>query len=196
MILVLLSLALGVAGAGTTTFPGDHWTAARVRSLGDPFSPIAAVFNDHITVLVLALTALAIVLAVRRGRPDALFVIACAALARPLLQVPRAIIDRPRPVGDFIARATASPPAFPSGHTLTAMLAFGTWFVIAPALLPPRWVVPVRVACVIAVALTALSRVWAGVHWPSDTYAGVVWGAAVLALAIALRPRPRAGRSG
>ncbi|MDA0366467.1 MAG: phosphatase PAP2 family protein, partial [Chloroflexi bacterium] len=185
---MLLSVALGITGARTTTFPGDRWTAAPVLALGDPFAPIAAAFNDHMTALAVALAAVAIALAIRRHRSDLLFVIAFAALARRLLQIGRSIVDRPRPAGDFVARATGSPPAFPSGHALTAVLVFGTWFLLAPELLPGRWVAPVRVACVAAIALTALSRMWAGVHWPSDTYAAVVWGAAALALAVALRP--------
>lgn len=181
--LVALSAALGVLGGRLDTFPGDGWLAARARALGDPFAPVAAFFNEGSWLIAAALLLLAAGAALRRGRRDLLLFVVLAAAARPLLTVLREWVGRPRPSADFAARAMADGPSFPSGHTMTAVIAFGVWFVLAQALLPAPWARVVRGACVVAVALAGLARVWAGVHWPSDVYGGLVWGAAALAVA-------------
>ena len=185
--LAALSIVLGLLAARFDTFPGDPWIADRLRSLGGTFAPVAAVFNQGDVVIVGLALGLAVALAIRRWRFDALVVVAVAAVARVVLIVPRELVDRPRPAGDVVARVAAGGPSFPSGHVMTALLAFGCWYVLAPALLPERWVRPVRVACALAVALTAIARVWAGVHWPSDTIGAVVWMGGALALAAAVR---------
>ena len=101
------------------------------------------------------------------------------------------IVDRPRPsepiatiLGEF------SGTSFPSGHSTLSMVLFGLIFYLAPRLIPDRRAVwGVRLASVIMVLLGGMSRVYLGVHWPSDVMGGYVVGAVVLALLIALHRR-------
>lgn len=90
--------------------------------------------------------------------------------------------DRP-PASDWWG--TAGGPAFPSGHTTvaTVVAVMGAWA------LSERWPgAPARhrlmwAACAMAVGV-GWSRVWLGVHWPSDVLggwlAGLTWGLTAL----------------
>jgi undecaprenyl-diphosphatase len=76
--------------------------------------------------------------------------------------------------------------SFPSGHSSAAFAFFLTLGVLAGRDQPPRlrlaWVL---LACLPAVAI-ALSRVYLGVHWPSDVIAGAVLASAVCAASLTL----------
>ena len=83
------------------------------------------------------------------------------------------IIDRPRPFvthPDIIPYAFETDASFPSGHTSAAFslatslsLNYPKWYVIAPAFL---WA-----------SATGYSRLYLGVHYPTDVLAGAVLGA-------------------
>ena len=81
-------------------------------------------------------------------------------------------------------RASVTPTASPSGHTANATVAYG---VLA-------WLIGRATAWTLAGIVTfgvGLSRVWLGVHHPTDVLAGWLFGATVLLLLAALnRPAP------
>lgn len=84
------------------------------------------------------------------------------------------LVSRPRPwlvLEDFVTLATsADPNSFPSGHSCAAFA-----FAVAVALTAPRrWM---KAAALAAAALMALSRLYVGVHFPSDVLAGSAIGA-------------------
>lgn len=86
--------------------------------------------------------------------------------------------------------AEGDPNSFPSGHTCAAFAAAGVWL----RTLPRRWmrVLPVGMA-----ALMGFSRLYVGVHFPSDVAAGCAVGlfCAWLALRIGRLWRERRERS-
>jgi undecaprenyl-diphosphatase len=76
--------------------------------------------------------------------------------------------------------------SFPSGHSSAAFAFFLTLGVLAGRGQPPRlrlaWVL---LACLPATAI-ALSRVYLGVHWPTDVIAGAVLAATLCAISLTL----------
>jgi undecaprenyl-diphosphatase len=96
-----------------------------------------------------------------------------------LSSILKAFFNRPRP--DLFPWRTphAFQASFPSGHSITAMVGYATLAYLVARLLPQRglrWFT-VGVAVTI-VALVGWSRMYLGVHWPSDVLGGFATGLA------------------
>lgn len=84
---------------------------------------------------------------------------------KPLLSRPRPWLDWP-----IVPLVTEKDPnSFPSGHTCAAFAAGLSWV----RTLPWRWG---RIAAVAAAVVMGLSRLYVGVHYPTDVLAGAVIG--------------------
>ena len=119
--------------------------------------------------------AIALVLAVVWRRPSVLLTVVVADVIADLLaELGKIVFDRHRPFETQLGPRTST-HSFPSGHSATA---FACATVLAS--LAPRW----RVPFFILAALIALSRLYNGVHYPTDVLAGgalgVLVGVAVL----------------
>ncbi len=101
------------------------------------------------------------------------------------------IISRPRPpVADWAGAASGA--SFPSGHTTAATLfALSAAWAIAARVPPggPRRAVWAGAA--VYAAAVGWSRVWLGVHWPTDVAAGWLFGTAWAAGCIAAITLPK-----
>jgi membrane-associated phospholipid phosphatase len=119
-------------------------------------------------------------------RRDMLLVIGASAgvfLLGPLLKL---LFTRPRPpLDEHLVRIDSW--SFPSGHSLNSMVVLGLLTVLATRGRHGVWRVVVTAIGALLVFLVGLSRVYLGVHWPSDVLAGwligVVWVAAWVTLA-------------
>lgn len=69
------------------------------------------------------------------------------------------------------------PNSFPSGHTTAAFAAGVVWL----RTLPVRWA---RVLALVSAVLMAVSRLYVGVHYPTDVLAGAVMGTVCALLAL------------
>ena len=96
----------------------------------------------------------------------------------------KAFFDRPRP--DFFAGelelvgvrvSFPGSPSFPSGHAITSVIIFGTLAYLVVRLEPTvrmrRWTLAGATALIL---LIGLSRIYLGVHYPSDVLAGYLAG--------------------
>ncbi len=105
------------------------------------------------------------------------------------------IISRQRPPADLVHILTPTTGfSYPSGHAV-----FFTWmsFMIAVSIAPkirPSYRPVLWTLAGLVIALTCISRVWAGDHWPSDVLGGVLlgvgWSAFVLWLPERWLPSP------
>ena len=186
--LLLPSAVLGVLAHRYDTFPLDVAVMARAQALGSGYQPIAEVFNEYNWLITMAAFALGAGTLLLRRRPDAALLFLLAAGLRPYLNQLKEYVGRPRPSGDFPVLDVVGDSSFPSGHVMTAVTFLGLWFILAPEILPRSLVLPARLLTAAMVALYAVSRMWAGVHWLSDTYGGVLWVSSLLAAVMAFRP--------
>jgi len=91
---------------------------------------------------------------------------------------------QPRPY-DFdpsVGMLTEPTPGLPSGHSQSSVTFWGAMMTV----LPKPWGV---IALVLVPLLVGLSRVYLGVHFPTDVFAGWALGAVILALYFGLGPR-------
>lgn len=152
---------------------GPHWLELAMRDVSS--------FASTTVLLLVMAAAVAYLLAVRR-RAMALFVLIVLGGGQLLTSVLKLSVDRPRPelVSHLVEVLTLS---FPSGHAMGAALTYGTLGVLAADIAPNR----AAKACLLGLAifvtlLVGISRIYLGVHWPSDVMAGWCAGFAWAAL--------------
>jgi undecaprenyl-diphosphatase len=160
----------------------EHGTTRVVRVLTDwVWDPLT---------MRLVCVAVALGLAARRSaRWTAVWLTAACALALLLQHGLKAAVDRPRPVWpDPVDSARQA--AFPSGHAMTATVVCGLllWLLHrhGAGRAPRSAALALAAVSVLGVGVT---RVWLGVHWPSDVLGGWLLGGTVVAVAAAAHQR-------
>ena len=154
------------------------WFAGRDRQ---PFTGVAKTLDELGTWWLLVLLVAALVAGLRwSGRMlQALYLALCVAAAVIVNPILKQVFERPRPAADQLVATSST--AFPSGHTTTATAIATASAVIA---WPTRWRWPVIAAAAAFSLAVAVSRVYLGVHWPSDVVGGLALG---FSLAITVR---------
>jgi membrane-associated phospholipid phosphatase len=102
----------------------------------------------------------------------------CSLLDSPI----KFVVDRPRPTAALVqVFASEHGSGFPSGHTLFAAVVLGFLAYLATTRLRRRILrTPSFVGLLALILLTGTSRVYLGVHWPSDVLGGYLVGALLL----------------
>ncbi|MFE9673995.1 phosphatase PAP2 family protein [Streptomyces sp. NPDC006259] len=121
----------------------------------------------------------------------AVWLVTVSAVGTVLQQGLKAAVGRERPVWtDPVDSAHYA--AYPSGHALTATVVLGLllWLLHRHGAGRAPWRTAVAVV-VVSVAGVGLTRVWLGVHWPTDVLGGWLMGAMLVSLAIAAHVRWR-----
>jgi len=96
-----------------------------------------------------------------------------------------ALVARHRPPrADWVA--TAAGYSFPSGHTVSATLAAGLLCLGLLHTVRAGWRVAGLAVALCWAVLDGLSRVYQGVHWPSDVVAGWLFGSSLVLLVAAV----------
>ncbi|MEI9850487.1 MAG: phosphatase PAP2 family protein [Sphingomonas sp.] len=203
--LLIAALAAGaflllawLTSGGATGF--DHWLLLALRQAGDPSVPIGPAWMHQAMVLLTSLgatqvliaatLAAALYLAVTRRAAAAGLLVAAVASGLLVHTLLKKLFDRARPdIVDHLVGTHST--SFPSGHAFNSAMVY---LLLAFVLTQSGRLAPVRLRVTAATAafvlLIGFSRVYLGVHWPSDVLAGwcggIFWAAA---WSLALRGR-------
>jgi membrane-associated phospholipid phosphatase len=148
---------------------------------------------DPLTMRLLGAAAVVWLLWRRRALWLALWVAAACAVEALAQNFLKAAVGRPRPVWpdpvDSVHNA-----AFPSGHAMTATVVCGLllWLLHRYGAGRLLWRTALASA-VVSVVGVGVTRVWLGVHWPSDVVGGWLLGAMVVVLTVASYERWHGG---
>ena len=170
-----------VARAGTP-HAFDTEILLAFRKAGQPDSPIGPPWLEgamrditslgSASVLVLITAAVIVYLLMIRRPATALLIFIAVAGGQVLSSLLKAGIDRPRPdlVSHLVNETSFS---FPSGHAMLSAVTYLTLGSLAARFLHGR-TTKIFVLClaVLTTVLVGISRVYLGVHWPSDVLAG------------------------
>jgi undecaprenyl-diphosphatase len=163
------------------TYGWSHGVPWEIALLRDVHTRLPTVVDRLVLVLpwlgtnitILPGIAIASFILAKRRRRDLIAVLIVAAAGNYIIAFfLKYALNRPRPTL-FTARGEYTGPSYPSGH---AMLATSVLFVIAYLLRRERgWRWPYFVVFIFGL-LTIYSRLYLGVHWPTDVLAGAVLG--------------------
>jgi undecaprenyl-diphosphatase len=157
-----------------------------VRTAGETsfFSSVTVLANAQILILVVAVAA--VVLWWKRRRFLAVTVVATALLQEGLYFAVKQIVGRSRPDA-ALALLVDTTPSFPSGHVMRTVVAYGFIAYLLFKAFRSTGAKAAAVACyLLAVLLVAMSRVYLGVHYPSDVWGSMLLGSAVLAAVVGI----------
>ncbi|MFA8386321.1 MAG: phosphatase PAP2 family protein [Pelagibaca sp.] len=167
-----------------------------LRTPGDLSNPIGGDWIEEIgrdltalggvAVLTLATVLVALYFLMRDRIGSMLFLISAVGGGIVLSSVAKEFFDRPRPdlvpYGSLVYTAS-----FPSGHSMMAAVAYLSLGVLIARVQPRRRLkVFILLTAVMLTLLVGISRVYLGVHWPTDVLAGWLAGAAWAAICFAV----------
>ena len=155
-----------------------------IRWMGAHHSPgldavmleVTALGTGTVVMMVVAVAALFLVLT--QHKYSAILLLASTFGGIVLIGVLKLGFNRPRP-SLFVPAVHTVSSSFPSGHAMSAAIVYSTVAYLAARLHRRKWARwLVMTAALVLIALISFSRVYLGVHYPSDVIAGVAVGLA------------------
>ena len=183
--------------------PFDDALFQLLRQPGEPGRPIGPAWLVEValevtalgstSVLLLMLVAVLGYLALERRWRELLLVVIAAAGGATISSALKVLIGRPRPAA-LLPFVHPDSPSFPSGHAMLAAVVYLTLGALLALFVPRRRVKAFFVTtAMILVFLVGITRVYLGVHYPSDVLggwsAGLAWALVCWLVALALQRR-------
>lgn len=143
------------------------------------------------TTTVMTLIALTICyLFIKKYYSELLWVIFTSAFGAILNYLIKFVYQRPRPSIEHLV--DASHYSFPSGHSMASLIFYGSLIVLVHLLIKNKSLQTILSAGLfLLILLIGISRVYVGVHYPTDIIGGFLLGGAVLLASIPLFTRIR-----
>lgn len=159
------------------------WVERIQGKISEQITPIMSFFTflGSTTWLALATLFIFIVLFIKKRRVEAILFVSTMAFSGIFNQLLKMLYHRPRPTIQPLIEASGY--SFPSGHSMASFTFYGllAFFII----LKFKSIV-VRLSVIFLTALTistvGISRIYLGVHYPTDVLAGFTAGAATLVI--------------
>jgi membrane-associated phospholipid phosphatase len=172
----------------------NTWFVARRTTTLDAWTKVGSAMGEKVTVIAIGGAAILLLAIARRWRAIGLLFFGLV-LETGVFLTTTFFVDRPRPQ---VPKLDVAPPtsSFPSGHTAAAIVLYVGLAIVISILVRRVWIRAVVwvVALLLPVAV-ALSRVYRGMHHPTDVLASVLLGSGCLIVAIvAVRCASAAGR--
>ena len=195
-LLLLLGFAVGVWGffevagevAEGETQAFDRHILMALRSVADPNDPIGPrTFEEAMrdvtalggfTVLTVVTVVGALAFLIHGRRRHALVLVGAVLLAQASSEIAKALYGRPRP--DLVSHGSyVYSGSFPSGHSMLSAATYLTLAMLIASVEPTRGAKRLSFGLAVLLVLAiGFSRVYLGVHWPSDVLGGWSLGAA------------------
>jgi len=152
-----------------------RWMGAHHSKLLDnAMLEITALGTGTVVLMIVAVASLFLVLT--RHRYSAILLVVATTGGIPLDMVLKNFFNRPRP-HIFAWGTNAASSSFPSGHAMSAAIVYSTVAYLAARLQRRAWARwTVMTFAFIVIILIAVSRLYLGVHYPSDVLAGLTVG--------------------
>jgi undecaprenyl-diphosphatase len=176
---IFVELASHVQSGSTQAFDESviRWLAARhTHALDAAMVEITALGTGTVVIMIVTVAALFLVLT--QHKYSAILLLASTLGGVVLNGVLKLGFNRPRP-SIFVPSVNTVSSSFPSGHAMNATIVYLTVGYLAARLHKRQWARwLVLTTAFVIVVLIALSRLYLGVHYPSDVVAGFVIGLA------------------
>jgi undecaprenyl-diphosphatase len=184
LIAVLGTLAFAQLGDVVRQGRTQAFDTAVLRWIGERHTPLFTTIMNEITPLgtgVVVLTIVGVTAAFLWGtvhKHSARLLLAATAGSILLNNVLKLYFDRPRPeVFERLTHAASS--SFPSGHAMSATVVYGTVGYLLARLHKRGWARALTLLVAITmIVLICFTRLYLGVHYPSDVLAGIIIGLA------------------
>ena len=192
-VLIALSVTGAICYLAATfdTFPGDEvaleeFQGLRSGWLDDAAQAASFAANKSVAVSSILVLSLAMWLGQRRADAVAVFL---ALVPQGFNLAVKELVGRPRPDVSLLS-SPLDTPGFPSGHAVHALLLFGLLLIIVGELIKPLWLrTAIQGMLGFAILACGASRVYLGVHWPSDVLGGYLLGGLSIVALLWVRKR-------
>ena len=180
------ALAVHVRTGATQAFDDAilRWVAAhQLPWLHVAMVQVTALGTGVVVMMVVAVAALFLWLT--RHRHSAALLLVTTVVGILINSMLKDVFHRDRP-SIFSSGVEVFSSSFPSGHSMSAAIVYGTVAYLAARLQRRHWSrIVTAVIALLLILLIAASRIYLGVHYPSDTAAGLVIGFAWAAFCMA-----------
>lgn len=127
--------------------------------------------------VVIIIILLAIFFMRRKSLSDFKYILVNVSIGVILMKVLKHIIKRIRPSWKWIVQSGFS---YPSGHTISAVLLYGTLILLVNKKIKGKYKKPLMIFFSIMIFLISISRIYFGVHYLTDVVASLILGSIIL----------------